>query len=55
MTKTNPNERPFEIVQKLPETCFDFSHPALERIKALYEEKKQLETIESRIENEKNI
>jgi hypothetical protein len=38
-----------------PETCFDFSHPALERIKALYEEKKQLETIESRIENEKNI
>jgi hypothetical protein len=45
----------FEIVQKLLETCFDFSHPALERIEALYEEKKQLETIESRIENEKNI
>ena len=60
MTKSNPKERPsafdammamFEIVQKLPRTCFDFSHPAFERINILYEEKKQLESIELRIKN----
>lgn len=54
MAALNPNHRPsafdammaiFAIVRKLPQDRFDYGHPALERVSALFEENKQLESV----------